>query len=162
MRQRLIELWQARNSRERMILSIGGTLAAALIFYLAVWDPITSDRERLLRDLPRLRALAAEFRNNANEAEMLRARLKTRGTGQPLPATIEASAKQANLGAPLRAVQSLGSDRAQVSGSGLQFDALVRWLAALAASDGIAVDVIQASAATEPGRVQLDSLVLRR
>lgn len=162
MRQQLIELWQARNPRERMTLLIGGVLSLLLVLYLFVWDPITSDRERLLRDLPTLRARGAEFRRNADEAEAFRTRLKSRATGQPLPATIEASSKQANLGAPLRSVQSLSDDRAQVSGNGIQFDALVRWIATLAANDGIAVDMVQASAAPEPGRVQLDSLILKR
>ncbi len=162
MRQRLSEMWQARNPRERMILAIGGLVAVILILYLAIWDPIVSDRERLLRDLPSLRAQGAELRKNADEANALQSRVKSRGTGQPLPATIEASARQANLGAPLKAVQSLGSDRAQVSGNELQFDALMRWLATLAISDGISVDVVQATAGAEPGRVQLDNLVLRR
>jgi general secretion pathway protein M len=161
MRDQIIELWQARNARERAILSGGGIVAIVLILYLLVWDPITSDRERLLRELPKLRAQAAEFRTNADEAESLKGRTKSRGTGQPLSAAVAGSAQQANLGAPLRPAQSMGADRVQVSGNGIQFDALIRWIAILA-SEGIVVEFAQATAATEPGRVQLDSLILKR
>jgi general secretion pathway protein M len=161
-RDRLLELWNARDARERALLSIGGIVAIVLILYLLVWDPITSERERLLRELPKLRAQAAEFRQLADEAESLKGRAKSSPAGQPLSVTIESSAKQANLGAPLRPVQSMGADRVQVSGNGLQFDALIRWIALMATSEGIVVEFAQATAASEPGRVQLDSLILKR
>ena len=145
-----------------MILSVGGVAMLAIFLYLLIWEPITNDRERLLRDLPKLRAQGLEFRKNADEANALKSRLKSRGTSQAMPAVVEASARQANLGAPLKSVQTLGNDRVQVSGSELQFDAFVRWLGTLATSDGIGVDTVQATVDSKPGRIQLDKLVLRR
>jgi general secretion pathway protein M len=154
--------WQARDPRERAILLVGGIVAVILLLYLLVWDPIQSDRQRLVRDLPKLRAQVEQFRRDAEEAEGLRARAKSRGPGQSLQAAVESSAKQANLGGAIKSVQALGTERAQVSGASVPFDGFVRWIAAIAQSDGVSVDSIQASAAAEPGRLQVESLVLRR
>ncbi len=159
--QQLLEYWQARNPRERAILGIGGSLAVILLLYLLVWDPIQSDRQRLLRDLPKMRAQVDQFRRDAEEAEALRARARARTPTQALPATVEASAKQAQLGAGIKSVQAMGNDRAQISGATVPFDGLVRWMATVAQSEGITVDSMQASAG-EPGRVQVESLILKR
>jgi general secretion pathway protein M len=159
--QQLLEYWQARNPRERAILGIGGALVVVLLLYLAVWDPIQSDRQRLVRELPKMRAQADQFRRDAEEAEALRARARSRNATQALPAAVEASAKQAQLGGGIKSVQAMGNDRAQISGATVPFDGLVRWMAAVAQSEGISVDSMQASAG-EPGRVQIESLIFRR
>lgn len=159
--QKLLEYWQARNARERAILGIGGAAAMVLLLYLLVWDPIQSDRQRLVRDLPKMRAQVEEFRREAEEAEALRARARSRVATQSLPATLEASAKQAQLGGAIKSVQAMGSDRAQVTGATVPFDGLMRWIATVAQSEGITVDSMQASAG-EPGRVQIESLILKR
>lgn len=159
--QKLLEYWQARDARERLILGIGGVLTVVLLLYLLVWDPIQSDRQRLLRELPKMRAQVEQFRRDAEEAETLRARARSRNATQSLPATIEASAKQAQLAGAIKSVQAMGNDRAQISGATVPFDGLVRWMAMVAQSEGIAVDTLQASAG-EPGRIQIESLILKR
>lgn len=159
--QQLLEYWRTRTYREQLILGIGGITTIVLLLYLLVWDPIQSDRQRLLRDLPKMRAQADQFRRDAEEAETLRARARSRNATQSLPATIEASAKQAQLTGVTKSVQAMGNDRAQVSGATVSFDGLVRWMAMVAQSEGIAVDSLQASAG-EPGRIQIESLVLKR
>lgn len=159
--QKLIEYWQARDARERVILGVGGSLVAVLLLYLLVWEPIQTDRQRLLRDLPKMRVQVEQFRRDAEEAEALRARARSRTATQSLPATVEASARQAQLGSGIKSVQAMGTDRAQVSGATVSFDNLVRWMATVAQSEGITVDALQASAG-EPGRVQIESLILKR
>jgi len=155
--------WNSREPRERLMLGAGGAIAAILLVYLVIWDPIATERARLARDLPALRTQVAEFRKAADEAEALRGRMRARTSAtQPLPQAIQAASQRANLGAPLNQVQSLGADRAQVAASALPFEPFVRWLAQMAQVDGISVETVQATAGAEAGRVQVESLVLRR
>jgi general secretion pathway protein M len=153
--------WAARASRERMMLAGGMAAAIILFLYMLVWDPIQTSRARLATELPKLRAQAAQFRLDAEQAEALRGRIKSNDSGRPLPSVIDASAKAAGLRDSIKQIQSLSNDRSQINLTNVGFDTLVQWLAGLGASDGISVETMNASAASQSGRVQVESLVVR-
>lgn len=153
--------WAARAPRERMMLAGGMAAAIILLLYVLVWDPIQTSRARLATELPKLRAQAAQLRLDAEQAEGLRGRIKSNDSGRPLPSVIDTSAKAAGLRDSIKQIQSLSNDRTQINLSNVGFDALVQWLAGLGASDGIAVETMNASAASQSGRVQVESLVVR-
>jgi type II secretory pathway component PulM len=58
-------------------------------------------------------------------------------------------------------VRDLAEGRIQVAVKPVAFDALVRLLGELGAGHGLAVESLVVRAAPEPGRVQVESLVLR-
>lgn len=152
--------WAAREPRERLMLAGGGVAAIVLLLYMLVWDPIQTSRARLAVEVPRLREQAAQFREDAEQVQALRGRMKS-GDAQPLPALLENSAKAAGVRESIKQIQTLSDDRAQINMTNVGFDPLVRWLAALGASEGISVETINASRGGQSGRVQVDSMVVR-
>ena len=154
--------WISRQPRERWMLGGGAVVAALLIGYLLVWEPMQESRVRLHETTPKLRAQAAQFRADADEAEALRATTKSQAPGAPLQTLIDESAKAAGIRASIKQVSALSNDRAQLSFGSVAFDQLTRWLAGLAQSDAVAVESIQLANASEAGKVQVDSLVLLR
>ena len=153
--------WAAREPRERMMLAGGIAAALILILYMLVWDPIQTSRARLAIEMPKLRAQAAQFRLDAEQAEALRGRIKSNDSGKPLPSVIDTSAKAAGVRESIKQIQSLSNDRTQINLANVSFESLVQWLAGLGATEGIAVETMNASAASQSGRVQVESLVVR-
>jgi len=157
----LRELWNAREPRERRVIGAGFVLLALAVVWAYAWEPVVADRARLVDALPRLRVQAALVSVQGGEVERLRSAARAR-SGAPAPEAAIAEAAKANgVGDAATAVTSLADGRVQVSMRAVPFDALVRVLAQLAASHGYAVESIALRAAPEPGRVQVETLVLR-
>ncbi|PHV12150.1 type II secretion system protein GspM [Chitinimonas sp. BJB300] len=57
----LIEYWKQRNSREQLILLFGAGILLLALLYSVVIYPIATDRARLEKSLPALRADTARF-----------------------------------------------------------------------------------------------------
>jgi general secretion pathway protein M len=158
---RLREWWEARAPRERIIMAVGGAALAIAIGWAYVWDPIANDRTRLIDTVPRLRVEALRVSAQGAEVDQLRAAARARGPLPPAQAAVEEALKTNGLGGALAGVTSLGEGRVQVSLRPVAFDALVRSFAHLAQTHGMAVDSIALKAAGEPGKVQVENLVLR-
>jgi general secretion pathway protein M len=157
----LRELWNAREPRERMVIAAGLAALALALIWAYVWDPIVADRGRLVGAMPRLRAQAALMDVQAAEVERLRAAARARGAAPGPAAAIAEAAKAAGLGDVASGATALNDGRVQVTLGPLPFDALMRLLAHLAAAHGYAVESIALKASPEPGRVQVETLVLR-
>lgn len=154
-------LWTAREPRERAVIAGGLAVLALAALWAYVWDPIATDRARLAAALPALRAEAQALVEQGIEAQRLRTAMRARPkTGAPEAAVAEA-ARAAGFGDAV-GVTSMGDGRVQVALKPVPFDALVRLLAQLAESHALVVESIAVKAAAEPGRVQVESLVLRR
>lgn len=155
------ELWNAREPRERMVIAAGLGALLVAVLWAYVWDPIATDRARLAAALPKLRAQAQLVATQGAEVERLRNAARSRGTPTAPDAAIGAAAKSLGLGDAIGAVTVLGEGRVQVVVKPVAFDALVRLLGELAAGQGLAVESLVVRVAPEPGRVQVETLVLR-
>ena len=69
--QSLSEFWQARNSRERQLLTLGMVFLLLALIYAVLIDPAISARAQLSKSLPQLRQQAAEMQALAKEAASL-------------------------------------------------------------------------------------------
>lgn len=69
--QSLSDFWQARDSRERVLLLSALGLLLVAVFYLLLIEPAVEGRERLSRSLPQLRQQVAEMQTLAKEAANL-------------------------------------------------------------------------------------------
>jgi general secretion pathway protein M len=155
-------LWTAREPRERALIAGGLAALAIAALWAYVWDPIATERARLAASLPALRAEAQALVEQGIEAQRLRTAARARPkTGAPEAAIAEA-ARAAGLADAAAGVTSMGDGRVQVALKPVPFDALVRLLAQLAESQALVVESIAVKAAAEPGRVQVENLVLRR
>lgn len=157
--ERWREWWQGRNTRERALIALGGAALAVAVLWAYVWVPLEADRVRLAAALPTLRAQAQQVALQATDVERLRAAARSRGGAGPSQPAIEETLKAAGLG--VTGVAMLGGGRVQVNLGVVPFDALVRAIAQLAESHGLAVETIALKAAGEPGRVRVETLVLQ-
>jgi general secretion pathway protein M len=159
--ERLRDWWSARNARERALIGIGGGALAVALFWAFVWAPLEADRVRLAAAMPALRAQAQQVALQVAEVERLRAAARTRGGGVPSQPAIEETLKTAGLRAAVTGISVLGGGRVQVNLGIVPFDALVRALAQLTESHGLAVETIGLKATGEPGMVRVESLLLQ-
>jgi general secretion pathway protein M len=161
MLERWREWWQGRDARERALIVMGGAALGVALLWAYVWVPLEADRLRLVAALPTLRAQAQQLTLQAADVERLRAAGRSRGGAAPSQPAIEEALKGAGLGAGVTGVVMLGGGRVQVNLGVVPFDVLVRAIAQLAESHGLAVETIALKAAGEPGKVRVETLVLQ-
>lgn len=157
----LRELWSAREPRERRVIAAGLGALLLAVLWAYVWEPISTDRARLVAALPKLRAQAQQVATQGAEVERLRNAARSRGTPSAPDAAIGVAAQSLGLGDAIGTVTALGEGRIQVAVKPVAFDALMRLLGELGAGHGLAVESLVVRAAPEPGRVQIETLVLR-
>lgn len=155
----LRELWTARSPRERRVVAGGVAAVVVALLWAYGWSPLQEDRARLARDLPQLRADAAQVAAGVQEAARLRgAAQRTDAAGAA--AAIETRAREAFAGA-FGAVAAAGDDRYRLALQPVAFDVLARYLGTLAAEHGIVVEQLALAPHDDAGRVAVESLVLR-
>jgi general secretion pathway protein M len=157
----LRELWNTREPRERAVLAVGLVALVVAALWAWVWHPIAADRARLVAAMPQLRAQVLQVARHGAEVERLRNAARSRGTPSAPDAAIATAAKSLGLAEAIGTVTTAGEGRVQVTLKPVPFDALVRLLGELGAGHGIAVESLIVRAAPEPGRVQVETLVLR-
>jgi general secretion pathway protein M len=157
----ILELWRAREPRERVVIAAGLAALGLAVLWAFVWDPISSDRARLVAALPKLRAQAQQVASQGAEVERLRNAARSRGAASAPDAAIATTANSLGLAEAVGGVTSLAEGRVQVALKPVAFDALVRLLGELGAAHGLVVESLAVRAASEPGRVQVETLVLR-
>lgn len=60
----LVQFWQQRQPRERLVLGVGAAALTLIVLYLGVFEPVARERERLAASLPNLRLDAARFKRD--------------------------------------------------------------------------------------------------
>ena len=161
MNQALREWWNARDKREQVF--IAGGVAALLLAagWAYLWAPLATDRARLIDSVPRLRAQAQLVAAQSAEAEGLRAAARGRPAMRAPQAVVEEAFRSAGFAEALAGVKPLGEGRVQVTVQPVSFDGLVRVIAQLGESHGLAVESVALKAASEPGKVLVETFVLR-
>ena len=151
MKQMWNEFWQARNPRERMLLSYGGVFLLLALLYGLAWRPISDGRKKLAQSLPQLRADASQVRLSASEITGLKA-----NTGAALGdvrQSVESALQAANLRDKVSAVDRIDNQRVRVTLSGIAFDGLLTLLENAQSQQRLRVESLQIQAA-ESGRVK--------
>jgi general secretion pathway protein M len=148
--------WQTRAPRERRAMAIGaGAIVLALLVAL-VWLPLERKRNRLLAELPALRASIASLEDDAGEVRRLRA----------LPPVAQArntplAELAANASLPGAQVSLLDAKRVKVSGADVGFAALLEWLADAEGAHGVHVEAARLEALPAAGRVRAELTLAR-
>ena len=159
--EQLREWWTERDARERWLIGGGVAVLAMSALWAYVWMPIASERARLVASLPELRVQAQQVAQQAAEVERLRIATRSRKQSGPPQRAIEEAMKAAGFAEGFAGVAALGGGRFQVNLSVVPFDALLRVVAQLAETHGLAVEKMALRSTNEPGRVRVESLVLQ-
>jgi general secretion pathway protein M len=158
----LLDRWRAMAPRERRALALGGLALAAILAWLAIWEPLVESRE-LWRtrvasaetDLAWMRAAAARLQASGPVAAAVP------DDGRSLLARVDASAREAGLGSALLRVEPIATGQVRVTFEQAGFDALMAWLEALSQAHGVRVTELSAQRADGVGlvdaRVSLES-----
>jgi general secretion pathway protein M len=151
--------WRSRSAGERRILSIGGAIAALLLFLAFAWLPLERERARLAAQLPALGASVAEMRMQAEQVKALRAMPAQSGAaGVPL-ATLLANGTLAQ-GLPDARVATLDARRLKLNAADVAWVRLLEWIAGAQANHGLVVDAATIEALPSPGRVRAEIILL--
>jgi len=145
-----LALWRARSARERRVLAWGGSIAAVLLFVALAWIPLARTHARLEREMPAVRASVDSLQRQADEVRRLRA----------LPA-VAAAAQGSTPPLPGAQVTTPAPGRLRVVASDVAFGALLDWLTAVEAAQGLHVESARIEALPTSGRVRAD-LTLER
>jgi general secretion pathway protein M len=151
MKQAWSEFWQARNPRERAILTYGGMFLLLAMLYGLAWLPISEGRKKLTRSLPQLRLDIAQMRSSAKELVGLQANTGA-ASGEPRQ-VVESALQAANLREKVSAIDRVDAQRVRLALSGMPFDALLMFLENMQSQQKLRVETLQIQAA-ETGRIK--------
>lgn len=123
--------WQERSERERRVLAWGGTLLLLVLLWLLGVEPALEGRERWRKDLPQLRADAAQVQ--ALSQQLASAPPRAAGSAAASPtvdkATLESGLAAQGLKAQSLSVQDAGGVLlVRVNFDDGSFSALTEWL----------------------------------
>ncbi|MDA8390470.1 MAG: type II secretion system protein GspM [Gammaproteobacteria bacterium] len=142
-------LWAGRPESERRMMRVGGVFILPLVFYLAIWAPLSARVQALLHAVPRERAALVRMRNEAHMLAQLKGRVGRAPTGTALLGLIEQQAAAAGVG--VDELSPRGSHRADLVLGKTAFATVLRFAATLQAQG---VTVARASLAPAgPGLV---------
>jgi len=145
-------LWRMLDERspgERRFLFALGVLVILAVAAAFIWLPIERSRARMRTELPALRASIATLERDAEEAKRLRALPVVSRTAGDADATTTRPLPGAQI-------SLVDAKTVTVTGQDLAFGALLEWLAAAQASQGLRVESARIEALPSPGRVRAE------
>ena len=145
--------WQLRSRAERTAWLIVGGIALVLLAWLLIWQPLTSETERLERRLMEQRAALATARRQADEIAAL-----ARSAVEPSPRDARADVESAlaRQGLKATAIDRGEDQRLRVTLDAVSFEALTRLLEALQRDARLNAVDLTAAARVEPGQVRAE------
>lgn len=151
------EFWQARDSRERTMLTALGAFLVLAVLYMLLIEPALSGREQLSRSVPQMRQQVAEMQTLAKQAQSLPPPTQSART----PLTRESiSATLSSHGLNAQNVNVSGEIvRLQLSDA--SFSSLMSWLGTVRGNSLLEVSEANIVALPQPDRVNA-TLTLRQ
>ncbi len=133
--------WNTLRPRERILVAVAAVLVTLTVFYLALWEPLHQDHQRLQRQVEEQRALLQWMQQRAAEVRALRGSTAPaeKSRGDSLLGVIDRTARTAKLKGKVSRIEPDGERRVRVWLDGVDFDALARWLDRLRKKHGLRV-----------------------
>jgi type II secretory pathway component PulM len=148
-----------RSGRERIVMAILGVIAALVLLWLFVWQPLQRDSERLARELVDQRAALTDARRQADEIAGLARNAPAPPSGEARAAIDGALASQGLK--PVGSVDRLDGERWRVTFDAITFDALTSLLDRLQRDAGLRAAEVSVTARVEPGQVRAEVTLAR-
>jgi general secretion pathway protein M len=152
--------WDSLEARERLVLLVGGIVAAVIVLWAAVWNPLFVNTARLGEEITSKERLLAEVTRLEASGAGTTSQTRAAGGGS-LVVVVDQTIRSQGLSASLKRNQPNGSDGINLTFQSASFDTLIRWLAQLDRDHGISVQSASFSDSRQPGLVN-STLVLSR
>lgn len=150
--------WNARNARERMLLSVAMIVIALGLVYSLLIEPALAGRERLSKNLPVLRQQVAELQVLSKEASNLAAK----GTVETAPISRDSiESGLVRKGMKPQNVAVTGDDVVRVQLAAVPFAGVVEWLDEMQRTAALSTIEANVVALPEAGQVNA-TLTLRQ
>jgi len=159
-RENFVRWWQLRSQGERRALVALAIPAALALLWLAVWQPIVRDTERLEQRAIADRAALAEAHRASDEIAALARATPVAPAADPR-AALEAILTARNLKGTATQVERLDNDRLRITFDSIAFDALADVLDALQREAHLRATEVVATARVEAGLVRADVTLTR-
>ena len=153
---RLLGWYRGRPATQRRIIAFV-VVAVVVAQLLALVIQAQRSRDRLVAELPRLRASIAALERDADEVRRLRAT----PTAQPQAGTPLASLATNAGGVTGAQVSVIDERRVGLTGADVSFAALLEWLNGARATHGMRVESARIEANPSPGRVRAELVLVR-
>ncbi len=147
-----LDRWRALSPRDRWLL-IGGGVGVLLVLYLSLWLPMQRELSRLRTAVPQEKAQLAQMRVQAMEINQLRASGRVPLAGGNLLVNLEQSATTNGIRGRIVRMEPEGTGGARLSLEGVNFNALIGWLASLQDQGGVRIEKAIFEAQPSPGTV---------
>lgn len=159
MKARLLQLWQARSPRDRMIFGVLAAFVMGALYLSLVYSAVRA-RPPLRASVLSLRTDAARLTQFANEIERLRATPPREMSQTDLRTWIQAQAGSAGLASSMVRIEAPEPNRVLVVFGAVPFPDWLNWVVALN-SQGIRLDTCRIEALSKPGLVSITATFVR-
>jgi type II secretory pathway component PulM len=154
-RENLAHWWQLRSRAERRSLAVLAGIVTLSVLWLAVWQPVVRDVDRLRQRLAGDRAVLAEARLSSDAIAGL-ARAVPVAPAPDARAALDAVLATRGLASAATQIERVDDDRLRVTFGAIGFDALAGALDALQREAHLRAIEVVATARAEAGRVRAD------
>lgn len=156
---KLLQFWNERNARERMILGAGGAVLLLALAYLLLLEPARAGIARLERGLPALRTQVAQLDSLLAEVKTLKARPQA-ATVSPTEARSALEKSLSAAGLKAARIVPLADGDLQLTFADVPYAGWAVWLAGAERELGARAISVTANSNGTPGRVDVE-LALR-
>ena len=155
----MMRMLESMEPRERVMVTGGGIIAALILLWAFVWNPISSGRETLRLQVDN----KVQVLNNLHRVSAISANEEAAGTtgGQTLFVLIDQTAQSHGLQGAITRARPNGANEINVSFTNASFDSLLTWLIALQRQSNVYVDGASINTARQRGLVS-GQVLLRR
>jgi len=151
----------SRDSRERILIVIGGVLLTLVLFHAIIWSPLVNGYQSTEKQLNKLRKDVAWMRTAAKKlASNTRAIPVTKSRGS-LPTIVDRSARTTGIINVIKRVEPRGQDKVQVILQKAKFNVLLYWISVLDLKHKISIDQISIVRDRQPGLVNVRIMLNR-
>ena len=141
------------NPRERLIVSVGGTLAAMLVAWAYLWNPLVTGSSELAGAVADKQLLLIDLQRAAAFSESASVTTPARESAESLVVLVANTADSVDLSDSFSQTRPDGANSINVSFRDAPFDILVAWLVLLDSTYGVAVESATFNGTNESGIV---------
>jgi type II secretory pathway component PulM len=154
--------WQTLSERDRAIVYYAAIVAAFLLFYFIVMNPLSEKNAALMDSNAQTRELIDWMQKAKVQLVQLHQQSKNKSAANvSLLSAIEQSVKRNRLDAAAGEIKQLEKNRVQISFAKVEFQAVMRWLEDVQITSASKIDKVSIQKTDKPGVVHLE-LTLER